>query len=487
MEDKRGKYKLIVIAAVCIMAAVTGICVHWGKNAVRGKHHIIEQVETPEDLQEDMAEDLPESMSEDLPGEWTEDEIAAVENTLRKRYGDGLRRVSVSAEYPEGAEDGKVTVVTFRAPSIRTAGDDFYFQVKSAPEFFDNFSFQLMKSDALRYWDNKGRAFGLYSASDGTMYGEDDERWDTKSYPGELDQLCVYCHRENDVASCAADIADWLVYASEDDRYFLKNDMTDGKETDPFRNIWIRTQKSWYLLNIEEVVENIKESSWEELERSIARAIVNLDNQYQIWEREAPGDVTENDTGTENGDSFGPEEEEKEARQWPRDDFEKECEIEDGRIRYRMVVMDAAAGSRWYGLVKSVDRGLSWQVVSDSPFCGDMGMGVDFTFLNEELGFATLMHNGGDEAYLYITEDGGESYQIVVIQGLDVTLEDGYLYNPYDYPQMPYEEDGKLYVLCGQGADGDYDGGDAAGMALFESTDGGHTFVYKGIQKGEKE
>ena len=125
-------------------------------------------------------------------------------------------------------------------------------------------------------------------------------------------------------------------------------------------------------------------------------------------------------------------------------------------------------------------------MVSDSPFGGDMGMGIDFTFLDEELGFATLSHNGGDEADLYVTENGGESYQRAVIQGLEVTLEDGYLYNPYDFPQMPYEEDGKLYVLCGQGADGDYAGGDAAGMALYESTDGGHTFTYKEIRKGEE-
>ncbi|MCM1136599.1 MAG: hypothetical protein NC400_13630 [Clostridium sp.] len=170
-----------------------------------------------------------------------------------------------------------------------------------------------------------------------------------------------------------------------------------------------------------------------------------------------------------------------------RGDFEKECQLEEGGIRFRMVVLDAALGSRWYGLLKSMDRGLSWQVVSSSPFGGDMGMGVDFTFLNETLGFATLMHNGGDEADLYVTEDGGKSYQPVAIQGPQATLEGGYQYYPYDYPEMPYEEGGKLYVLCGQGADGDYAGGDAAGMALFESMDGGRTFSYQYIKEGEKD
>ncbi|MBD5453460.1 MAG: hypothetical protein HDR30_03905, partial [Lachnospiraceae bacterium] len=96
--------------------------------------------------------------------------------------------------------------------------------------------------------------------------------------------------------------------------------------------------------------------------------------------------------------------------------------------------------------------------------------------------FATLAHNGGDEAVLYVTEDGGDTYQLVVIEGYTVTLDDGYTYNPYDYPQMPYEENGIIYVLCGQGEDGDYEGGDAAGLALYQSADGGHIFTFVEIQ-----
>ena len=110
-------------------------------------------------------------------------------------------------------------------------------------------------------------------------------------------------------------------------------------------------------------------------------------------------------------------------------------------------------------------------------------MGIDFTFLDENFGFATLMHNGGDEAVLYVTEDGGNTYQPVVMEEYTVTLTDGYTYNPYDYPQMPYEEDDIIYVLCGQGADGDYDGGDDAGLALYQSTDKGHTFTFVKIQR----
>lgn len=163
----------------------------------------------------------------------------------------------------------------------------------------------------------------------------------------------------------------------------------------------------------------------------------------------------------------------------------------DGQVRYRMVVEDAALGSRFYGLLKSTDGGVSWQMSNPAPFDQQMGQGIDFTFLDEKVGFATLMHNGGDEAELYVTKDGGESYQSVVMESYTVSLEDGFTYNPYDYPQMPYveediyEEGSVIYVLCGQGADGDNDGGDNAGLALYRSTDGGYTFSFVEIRRPE--
>lgn len=162
-------------------------------------------------------------------------------------------------------------------------------------------------------------------------------------------------------------------------------------------------------------------------------------------------------------------------------DYEKEVVLE-GEIRYRMIVLDAALGSRWYGLIKSRDGGKNWEVVSDDPFGQELGQGVDFTFLDENFGFATLMHNGGDTARLYVTEDGGRHYEPVEIEHKTETDSSGAIWAPYDYPRMPYEKDGKIYVLCGQGADGDYNGGDAKETARYRSEDHGHTFVFDGME-----
>lgn len=165
--------------------------------------------------------------------------------------------------------------------------------------------------------------------------------------------------------------------------------------------------------------------------------------------------------------------------------FEKEVQVPGTEIRYRMIVLDAALGSRFYGLIKSTDDGATWDIVSNDPFASQTGMGIDFTFLDENFGFATLAHNGGDSAVLYVTEDGGKSYEQVEIQHWTVTSSGGEIYAPYDFPQMPYFEDEVLYLKCGQGADGDYNGGDNAQLAGYFSDDHGHTFRFDRMVEGK--
>lgn len=167
---------------------------------------------------------------------------------------------------------------------------------------------------------------------------------------------------------------------------------------------------------------------------------------------------------------------------------EKEYHLPGTDIYYRMSVIEAAAGTRFYALLKSRDNGNHWYVVSDMPF-GDSGGGsVEFSFLNEALGFAALSHNGGDNATLYVTQNGGKSYHSVEISDSPVvTLGDGTTYQPYDFPGMPHLEQDKLMLLVGQGADGDYNGGDGKSLARFMSQDGGATFCFDGYETVDSE
>jgi len=145
------------------------------------------------------------------------------------------------------------------------------------------------------------------------------------------------------------------------------------------------------------------------------------------------------------------------------------------QIGYRLNITGAAAGSRSYSLTGTTDGGHTWKTINEDPFSGSLGSGVEMTFLNGKLGFLCLSSNGGSKGQLYRTEDGGVSYKKANFPGVKVALSNGETYNPFDLPGMPYEKDGSLNVLVGQGSDGDYNGGC---KALYQSKDNGITWQY---------
>ena len=147
----------------------------------------------------------------------------------------------------------------------------------------------------------------------------------------------------------------------------------------------------------------------------------------------------------------------------------------DEDLGYQLSVVDAALGSRFYALLKSKNGGGRWENINPNPFLDSTGVSSGITFINEELGFIGLSHNGGSYAKLYRTEDGGTSFEEVSIPEIEVPLNEAESYNPFDFPEMPYLEDGRLFMLVGQGQDGDYKGGV---KAMYESKDNGKTWEY---------
>lgn len=396
-----------------------------------------------------------------------------------------------------GDAKGEFCICT--ADSRRTGIPPFYFQVKNDYWLNSNFENRLMAVNASVFWKTRNR-FATLAAHTGEESLElSDEITGMSHAADDTRYLNIRCISEKDIPSCAADLADWYVYAKEDDRYFRNGELS---EDSCLKRVCLLGEETVFV-EFPELSRWLTQFSWLELKEAIEKI---LTEQYpssgQGPSEEGAGTSTESvmtDEGTEispegrsSGEAAGTSTEggmtDEEWAVWFLENYdteyyEKECSVLDGTVSYRMVCVDAALGHRMYALLKSTDSGASWQVQSRDPFNGQMGMGINFTFLTEEYGFASLDHNGGDEADLYVTEDGGKSFQICVLQGVGAELEDGYYYNPYDYPEMPYEENGRLYVLCGQGEDGDYEGGDAAGMALFESKDHGHTFLYQGIRE----
>ncbi|WP_195263420.1 hypothetical protein [Clostridium sp. 1001275B_160808_H3] len=142
---------------------------------------------------------------------------------------------------------------------------------------------------------------------------------------------------------------------------------------------------------------------------------------------------------------------------------------------YKLRVVGAAAGSRFYSLEGTKDGGATWDIINEDPFMGRGGGASGVAFINEKLGFIALSHSGGSYGELYRTEDGGLSFEVINLPKIDVTLNDGSVISVFDFPEMPYEENGPLNVLVGQGADGDYNGNSSA---LYQSKDSGITWEY---------
>lgn len=406
-----------------------------------------------------------------FPG-WTQTEVI---EKVREKY-------SADAELVERQENGDYV---FRVPDVLEEGAFVYFHVSDSYHAGSNYFFQVLCSEASHFWSGsrrtvrvdgeKNRAATLEEARD---TGGPADSYETSG------RLSVTCNGSaEDIAACASDLAGWL--------QFVKDAGQLPYDTDPLSyNMLSRfstgSGDDFFDFHLFPLEDYIGDDPWSVRYGRIKEELESAFSEHAAWEEEwqrMAAEREQDESAAQEAES-AVDESGMSFMDAYDGSYEKECLVGDGQIRYRMVVEDAALGSRFYGLLKSTDGGETWQMSNPDPFDQQMGMGIDFTFLDERFGFATLMHNGGDEADLYVTEDGGDSYQSVVIEKYMVTLENGYTYAPYDYPQMPYEEDGVLIMLCGQGADGDYDGGDGAGLALYQSEDGGHTFRFVEIRKG---
>lgn len=155
-------------------------------------------------------------------------------------------------------------------------------------------------------------------------------------------------------------------------------------------------------------------------------------------------------------------------------------------INYEMIPVDRAAGSNYYILISYQNGKRASIVVNDDPFCGSGGQALWITFIDDtSLGFACLTYNGGDDALLFRTTDGGRSFAQINYPSAKVKLSDGTVYNPFVIPKEVWIEDGNLYMLVDQSQySGDYysEELDKHPSGLYVSHDDGASFEYVGEQ-----
>ena len=147
-------------------------------------------------------------------------------------------------------------------------------------------------------------------------------------------------------------------------------------------------------------------------------------------------------------------------------------------VGYQLVILDAMTGSRYYGLRHTTDGGQNWNMLNSDPFLGSTGVADGIHFIDENLGFAILSHNGGANANLFRTADGGQTFERVVLSPVTVEINNRE-FNPFDYPELPYEENNQLILYVNQGIDGDYLNN---ARARYVSDDNGSTFEFIEIE-----
>lgn len=157
---------------------------------------------------------------------------------------------------------------------------------------------------------------------------------------------------------------------------------------------------------------------------------------------------------------------------------------EDGSVYYlineskgwRLVVIDAAAGSRWYVIESTSDGGKNWNRIEPDPFNGELsGVADSIQFLDEQIGFVLMSGASESHSRLYRTTDGGNSFSMVElpIELIDVEIPD---LAEHDYITMPYVENSVLKVSLRLEK---YD----CGSIYFESKDNGKTWYYAGVSE----
>lgn len=130
----------------------------------------------------------------------------------------------------------------------------------------------------------------------------------------------------------------------------------------------------------------------------------------------------------------------------------------DANAGYRLVVVDAAAGSRFYSLEKSTDAGEQWTRINEDPFDGSAGVAEGIEFFDESFGFIGLQSASGDGSRIFMTEDGGLSFTEIQLPMDQITEvpEPGKSYgltlDDYRYLTMPQYDGTTLRITVTSGS-----------------------------------
>ena len=152
----------------------------------------------------------------------------------------------------------------------------------------------------------------------------------------------------------------------------------------------------------------------------------------------------------------------------------------DDQHGWKLSVVDAAAGSRFYDLSRTEDGGATWETVNGNPFAGNIGVAEGLQFFDEDVGFAGLSGASQSHSQIFMTTDGGSTFTEIILPMDQVAElpehaeEYGHTLEDYAYLCMPVK-DGDAFTIDVLTAAGENEG------IRFRSEDGGVTWKYDGV------
>ena len=147
---------------------------------------------------------------------------------------------------------------------------------------------------------------------------------------------------------------------------------------------------------------------------------------------------------------------------------------------WKLSVVDAALGTRYYKLETTSDGGYNWTTVNEDPFDGNGGVGEGIQFFDEQFGFIGLSGASQTHSSIYVTKDGGKTLKEIELPMDTVTeyplhmQEYGFTLEDYQYLEMP-QQDGENYTIHVMTQSGETEG------LVFTSEDQGENWIFTGV------
>ncbi|MBQ3409152.1 MAG: helix-turn-helix domain-containing protein [Clostridia bacterium] len=150
------------------------------------------------------------------------------------------------------------------------------------------------------------------------------------------------------------------------------------------------------------------------------------------------------------------------GKTWNQEEIEvkpsiKSIKFPSSKVGYMLVFDDVASGTAWGRLLKTEDGGKTWIPV----FYGFgnepekiFGRGSQINFVDEKVGFITLLKANKNDCNLYITKDGAKTFEQVKIP-IDTSAPENDD-SKYDFYNLPYKDTDKVWRFnVSQGEDAD--------------------------------